>query len=192
MNMLVDVLPREVEIDALKYPINTDFRVSILFEELMQDDEIPQNEKLDLAIKLYYKHKPHDKAKAVDKLLWFYRCGKEIDRKSNKGDEGITTTNIYSYEHDDEYIYSAFLEQYSIDLQDIEELHWWKFKAMFKSLRECKFVEIMGYRSMIIDSKMPKSQQTFYKRMKKLYRLPDNRTEEQREKAIADSFASLF
>lgn len=188
--MLVDLLPQEVEIDALKYPINTDFRVSILFEELMQDGEIPQDEKLDLAINLYYKHRPHDRAQAVDRLLWFYRCGKEIEKTS--GGDRVDHKAIYSYEYDDEYIYSAFLQQYNIDLQEIEELHWWKFKAMFKSLRECKFVEIMGYRAMEIDSKMPKSQQTYYKRMKALYRLPDNRTEAQKQKAIADSFASLF
>ena len=63
---------------------------------------------------------------------------------------------------------------------------------MFKSLKDCKFVEIMGYRAMTIDSKMPKSQQTYYKRMKALYRLPDNRTEAQKQQAIADSLASMF
>ena len=189
--MLVDLLPATLEIDSLNYPINSDFRTSILFEELMQDASIKSEEKIDLAIKLYFKNRVINKQKAIEQLLWFYKCGKE-EKKSNKGEKGIATTNIYSYEHDDEYIYSAFLEQYNIDLQDIEYLHWWKFKAMFKSLRECKFVEIMGYRSMGIDSKMPKSQQTFYKRMKAIYRLPDNRTEEQKEKEISESFASLF
>lgn len=191
MNMLVDLLPQSVEIDTLKYPINTDFRVSILFEELMQDKEIPMEEKLDLAINLYYKHKPHDKAQAVDRLLWFYRCGKEFKQKSSgsKADHKA----IYSYEHDDEYIYSAFLEQYGVDLQDVEELHWWKFKAMFKSLnKDCKIVEIMGYRAMKIDSKVPKSQKDFYNSMKRLYKLPDNRTEEEKEQAIVNVFSSLF
>lgn len=190
MNMLVDLLPQSVEIDTLKYPINTDFRVSILFEELMQDIEVPIEDKFDLAINLYYKHKPHDKTKAVDRLLWFYRCGKELEQKSSSSKADHKA--IYSYEHDDEYIYSAFLEQYGIDLQDVEELHWWKFKAMFKSLRDCKIVEIMGYRAMKIDAKIPKSQKDFYSRMKRLYKLPDNRSEEEKEQAIVNVFSSLF
>ena len=33
--------------------------------------------------------------------------------------------------------------------QDIKYLHWWKFKAMFKSLKEdTEIVKIMRYRSM--------------------------------------------
>lgn len=190
MNMLVDLLPQSVEIDTLKYPINTDFRVSILFEELMQDKEVPLEEKFDLAINLYYKHKPHDKAQAVDRLLWFYRCGKEFEQKS--GNSKADYKAIYSYEYDDEYIYSAFLQQYNIDLQDVEELHWWKFKALFKSLKDCKIVEIMGYRAMKIDAKIPKSQKEYYQRMKRLYKLPDNRSEEEKEQAIVNVFSSLF
>ncbi len=190
MNILVDLLPRSIEIDTLKYPINTDFRVSILFEELMQDKDVPMEEKFDLAINLYYKHKPHDKAQAVDRLLWFYRCGKELEQKSSSSKADHKA--IYSYEHDDEYIYSAFLEQYGIDLQDVENLHWWKFKAMFKSLKDCKIVEIMGYRAVKIDSKLPKSQKDFYSRMKRLYKLPDNRSEEEKEQAIVNVFSSLF
>lgn len=189
MSILIDLLPKTVNIRGLEYPINTDFRASILFEELMQDSEYNDSEKLNLAINLYFNHKV-DQVDAINKILWFYRCGKED--KESKGTHTTASTNVYSFEYDAEYIYAAFLQQYGIDLQDVEYLHWWKFKAMFKSLTECKFVEIMGYRGMKIDDKMPKSQQKFYKHMKALYRLPDNRTEAQKEKAIVDSFASLF
>ena len=47
-------------------------------------------------------------------------------------------------EFDNDLIYSAFKDQYSIDLQEIEYLHWWKFKAMFDALKDDnKIVEIM-------------------------------------------------
>ena len=49
---------------------------------------------------------------------------------------------------DDKYIYSAFKEQYNIDLNSIKYLHWWKFKALLKSLKEdTEFVKIKGYRA---------------------------------------------
>ena len=45
VNILIDRLPETVEIGDMEYPIRTDFRVSILFELLMQDDTVPDSEK---------------------------------------------------------------------------------------------------------------------------------------------------
>lgn len=83
-------------------------------------------------------------------MLWFYKCGNELanSKKVTKGNK----RQIYNYEFDAEYIYSAFMQQYRIDLQEIKYLHWWKFKALFNGLsKETQFVQIMGYRS--IDTK---------------------------------------
>ena len=45
----------------------------------------------------------------------------------------------------DELIYSAFMENYNIDLS--KYMHWWKFKALFKGLNsECEFCKIKSYR----------------------------------------------
>ena len=45
-NILLDTLPETVEIDGAEYWINSDFRISILFELLMQDDEVGKRQKL--------------------------------------------------------------------------------------------------------------------------------------------------
>lgn len=82
MNILIDLLPEYVEIDGKKYPINTDFRISILFELLMQDRSILDREKIYMALDLYYPQMPHDLVQAVDKMLWFYRCGKDDEDDS--------------------------------------------------------------------------------------------------------------
>lgn len=196
MNILIDLLPEHVEIDGKKYPINTDFRISILFELLMQDKSILDREKVYIALNLYYPKIPHDLVQAVDKMLWFYRCGKDDEDDSVKN--GSTAGNgragmIYSFEHDAEYIYSAFLDQYGIDLQDIEHLHWWKFRALFKGLKEDNLiVKIMGYRSIEITNDMSDSEKKYYRKMKRIYALPDNRTQEEKERDFTDAIASLF
>lgn len=77
MNMIVDLLPETVEIDGEEYRINTDFRISIMFELLMQDDELEDSEKTMQALRLYYPIIPKNKSQAVEKIIWFYRCGKE-------------------------------------------------------------------------------------------------------------------
>lgn len=182
MNILVDLLPTTIEIDNKKYEINSDFRTSILFELLMQDYSIREEDKIYMALELYYQIIPDDINLAIEKMLWFYRCGKSM--KTSKGNgKGKSATQIYSFEHDDDYIYAAFLDQYNIDLQDIEHLHWWKFKAMLNSLKEdIKIVKIMEYRSIDLSKIKDKEQKAFYKEMKELYKLPDNISNSEKEK----------
>lgn len=180
MNILIDLLPNKIEINNEEYEINSDFRTSILFELLMQDNSIGEEDKIYMALQLYYPVIPNDIKEAIDKMLWFYRCGKEITSSKGNG-KGKSVTQIYSFEHDDDYIYAAFMDQYNIDLQDIEYLHWWKFKAMFKSLKEDnEIVKIMGYRSMDLSKIKDKEEKAYYKKMQELYKLPISKDEKEK------------
>lgn len=182
MNILVDLLPTTIEINNKEYEINSDFRTSILFELLMQDSELSDDDRCIRALQLYYPIMPKDINLAIEKMLWFYRCGKDI-KKSKGNSKGKSVTQIYSFENDDDYIYAAFMDQYNIDLQDIEYLHWWKFKAMFSSLKEdIKIVKIMEYRTIDLSRIKDKEQKAYYKRMKELYKLPDNISNSEKEK----------
>ena len=178
MNILVDLVPTTVNIDNKEYEVNSDFRTSILFELLMQDGTIEEDDKILMALQLYYPDIPENIKKAIEQMLWFYRCGKDVSSsKGNGKSKGVT--QIYSFEYDDDYIYSAFLDQYNIDLQDIEYLHWWKFKAMFKALKDDNMiVKIMGYRSMDLSKVKDKEQKAYYRRMQKLYEIPISKDEQ--------------
>ena len=175
---MVDLVPTTVNIDNKEYEINSDFRTSILFELLMQDGIIDEDDKILMALQLYYPDIPENIKEAIEQMLWFYRCGKDVSSsKGNGKSKGVT--QIYSFEYDDDYIYSAFLDQYGVDLQDIEYLHWWKFKAMFKSLKDDNMiVKIMGYRSMDLSKVKDKEQKAYYKRMQKLYEIPISKDEQ--------------
>ncbi|WP_404988097.1 bacteriophage Gp15 family protein [Clostridium culturomicium] len=177
MNILIDIVPTSVDIGGEDYEINSDFRTSILFELLMQDEGLSDEEKIIQALELYYPVIPQNLNEAVEQMLWFYRCDKEVREFKGKG-TGKSSSQIYSFEYDDDYIYSAYLDQYGIDLQDIEYLHWWKFKAMFKALKEDNMiVKIMGYRSMDISKIKDKEQKEYYTKMKKLYEIPKSKNE---------------
>ena len=192
MNLLIDVAPKTVSIDNKEYKINTDFRISMMFENLMQDRNYKENEKIALAMHLYYPIAPENIEGAVERLLWFYRCGKELDEEvaGNKDTEKVE--DVYSFEHDDEYIYSAFLDQYNIDLQD-DNLHWWKFRALFKGLKEDNLInKIMGYRATKITDDMTDKEKAYYRKMKEIYKIPDNRTKEEKEIDFNNSMSSMF
>ncbi len=186
MSLLIHKLP--VQVNGMV--INTDFKISILFELLMQDEKIKKELKIMKALQLYYPDfkKISDYEKAIEQMLWFYRCGKEL-ANSNKSNGNNKYNQIYSYEFDDNYIYSAFLQQYNIDLQEIKYMHWWKFKALFDGLNEnTEIVKIMGYRSVNLSQIKDIEKRKYYKKMKRLYALPDMRTQEEKETEFARSF----
>ena len=204
-NILLSKLPYQVIIAGAKVPINTDFRTSIKFEDLLNkydlEDEKEQREFYNKALKLYYpilnidfknesdkvkmlfNHVIDNSSEAINKMMWFYRCAKELPKQ--KG-EGKSAKEIYSYEHDADKIYSAFIDQYGIDLQEIEHLHWWKFKALFGALREDNEISrIMNIRAMDI-TKLPKEQKEHYRKLKKLYEIPKSKEEIKRNRNLAE------
>lgn len=185
MNILIDELPGSVMVCGKEYEIRTDFRISMLFEILMQDSEVDAKDKTKRALKLYYPVSPPQLREAVDAILWFYKCGKEDNPVKQKMAARKGKTRVYSFDYDDDYIYAAFMTQYGIDLQDIEYMHWWKFRAMFNSLtNQNEFVKIMEYRSIDIKGDMPKEQKEFYRKMQRLHALPVSRDEDEKLNAI--------
>lgn len=191
MNMIVNRLSDILESRVGKIEFNTDFRISIMFELLMQEDSISEQNKIMQSLRLYYPRLEQitNVNKAIEDVIWFYRCGKELDNSNKKGKNGKQGKQIYSYEFDDDYIFSAFMQQYKVDLQEIKYLHWWKFKAMFEGLSEnTKMAEIMGYRAMDISKIKDKEEKKRYKNLQEIYALPDMRTAEQKEADFGRAF----
>ena len=170
MNILIDLLPVKVDINGVEYAINSDFRTSILFSLLMDDDRLTEDAKVMQALVLYYPKIPDKKYwnEAVERLMWFYQCGKEISA-ATIGKGKSDKKRILDYEVDADYIYSAFMSQYRIDLQDVS-LHWWKFKSLLDAINEdTSLFKIMQYRSTDISKITDKEQKKFYKDMQKIY-----------------------
>lgn len=168
--MLINSVPDSLKIAGTEYKIHTDFSVWIEFEKLLSDESENAHKTIsDIKNLIFCDKQPPQRAdeETVNKILWFYRCGKKLQKSSHTSEK-----EIFSYDYDDGYIFSAFLEQYHIDLEQTK-LHWWKFHALMLSLSDStEFVKIMGYRSVEINSKMTAAQKAFYQKMKKQYKLP--------------------
>lgn len=181
--LLTEKLPRTVRINGKDVSINTDFRASIEFELIMQDDMLTDEEKLIRALTLYYDHIPDNISDALEKCLWFYLCGNVAKKqKSSKV--------LYRFDVDSEYIYSAFLTQYKIDIMELPYMHWWKFRSLFIGLGEgTEFTKILGYRAIEISGKMTNEQKRFYKKMKERYKIPMS---EKKSKLVRDVEEALL
>lgn len=176
MSILTNKLPAEVNINGSLYRINSDYRTSIIFSKLIEENELTEDIIVKV-LKLYYPVMPKDIEQAINIIFWFYTCGENQEESNSKST--ISNKKVFDYEQDSKYIYSAFLSQYKIDLQETEYLHWWKFKALFYSLSDDnEIVKIMQYRSMDLSKIKDKEQRSFYKKMQDTYKLKEKISEE--------------
>lgn len=177
-NILIDKLPVEVQVGGVRYPVNYGYRAFMLIEMALYDETASEDQKLLNILNLFYKRNiPRDIPGAVDRLMWFYRCGREV--KEGRGGGG-GKVRCYDFDWDASYIFSAFLTQYRMDLQETanDVLHWWKFRAMFEALDEnLKMSRIIYYRT-VDTSGMSKNQRKCILEMKKRYALPVHRAAE--------------
>lgn len=176
-NFLVEKLPDMVDISGRKYEIRSDFRVGFKLEEIMRNPNLTDEMKILDMLNEYYPVIPMDLKGAIEKALWFYRCGNEkSEQKERKGryrNRNRKQEIAYSFCQDAPYLYAAFLEQYGIDLCEVKYMHWWKFCSMFESLNEeTQMSKIMYYRQ-VSTIGMPKEKRMYITEMKNKYRLND-------------------
>lgn len=180
MNLLYETLPAVYEYGGKQFEINTDFRDWIRFELLFTNRDVPMRDKKNALLRIIFPTVPPD-PDLWEFILWFYQCGKKSPevKSTGKGGKSKKQAAVYSFEHDDGYIFAAFLEVYGIDLTGLDYLHWWKFKSLFRGLHDCKFTDIMGYRAENLDE-APDYRKKFLRDMKKLYALPRSLSEQQK------------
>ena len=162
INLANKELPSTIEVNGSFFKIKTNFRDWLKFGELIKDDHLMQD-----YLYLFPGSIPNPNDDIITELLKFYN-----NPNSTPHDRGGTKDVIVDFMQDGEYIYSAFLQAYGIDLFDIDYLHWHKFQALFRSLpEECLMSQIMGYRS-FNKYNAKKSQEKIYQEQKEIWRLP--------------------
>lgn len=172
--MLIDDLPTTVNINGKAYQINYGYRACMLIEINMFSD-IEDEQKILNALNIFYFNRiPREKDEAMEKLLWFFRCGVP-EKKQNEAGKNIKKSQkrAYCFEADHAHIYAAFRTQYNINLNKTpnNELHWWEFMAMFNNLKEDLLISrIMFYRTADLKN-MGKNQKAFIKKMREIYRI---------------------
>lgn len=146
------------------YKLNTDFKVWLKIDSLINDSNALSPEKLIIILSLAYeKSFPEDISCALDGVLDFYSAFSKGNSGKNK--------KLYSFEQDASYIFSGFYSMYGIDLFETK-MHWWKFRALLEELGETTlFGKILKYRSMDLESIKDKNLKRFYSKMKNFYSL---------------------
>lgn len=128
-------LPNAIEVDGKLYFIKTDFRIWINFNEIIKRDYT----------ELFLDDVPEFTDETESQLLLFYMSPEVTPNDSGNED---SCENIFDFLLDGSYIYASFMSEYNIDLVDIENLHWHKFLALFRSISEDSMIkQIISFRS---------------------------------------------
>lgn len=169
-SLIMGSLPYSVEIDGMTYNINWRYRDMAQIEIILFSEEQPE-EKIRKALSIFYgDFIPQNIDGAIEKMLWFFYCGKE-NKKSNEKKGARQKRRAYDLTVDSPYIYAAFREQYGVNLMTDFNLHWWEFSAMFECLNEStKMSRIIYYRT--ADTKgLPDKQRKFINEMRAMYEI---------------------
>ena len=189
MNVLVEDLPRTV----CGRPVNTDFRAMVQLELLIQDREVPAEQKVSLGLGLLFTRGLGDLTltEAWDGLLWYYRGGDIPEpsepEKPAQGRQSAPSKprRVYDFEQDAGRIYAAFWQVYGVDLQQTA-LHWWAFRSMLFALPDsCLQGKIMGYRATDV-SKLKGAEKKRVQQLQRLYAIRSDTTEEGMSAAARD------
>lgn len=179
--------PDTIMVDGTEYPVETDFRAWVRFQGILLADGTNDAKAAKICDLMSEMGLPQTK-ESLDAMLQFY-----VGASTENNTGGGKNVRAYDFEKDSEYIFSAFLDSYGIDLTTAH-LHWWRFKALFKSLPEdCQMCKIMMYRTIDL-KKVPKDQRKFYREMKARYSLKSGnhtgyRTEQEMKDYVKQRFA---
>lgn len=177
-NMLLDRYPTEYR----GYLLRTDYRIGIQITLVLEDLDLEDDERMLKALELLYGYGiPDDIMLAINGLKWFMSCGKSCSGDSSEYldiadiddevEDSVSSNGkiAYDFEIDSDLIYASMFTQYGVEI-DKEKMHWFKFVAMFRCLKDTELNDLMYYRTVDI-SKLPKQQQVEMRKLQDKYRI---------------------
>lgn len=207
--MSLTELPETVNIAGMEIPIETDFRASIAFENMIRNPDTASEDAGIGLLDLYFPqysgrflsvttadepelvHIATHADETIKAVLDFFGGGLPILR--GKGKKG---KRLYDFAWDEPYIYASFTQAYKIDLRTAK-LHWWNFKALFCSLpQDTVFGRILHIRGIELSPTMSNEEKAHYRQLKRIYALPkatsaQEQAEDERLMAVLEGSGDL-
>ena len=170
MNILIDKFPETVKVNGKVYPVETDFREWIRFTKLVEDEDVPWQIKCHLLMQWYIEDIPDDLEDAINAV------------KPPK--------QVYSFDEDMTWIYSAFREVYGINLQTVPYMHWWEFQTLFIGLPDSTEIkQRIMYRNTDLRDIKDKDERKRVKKIQEAVALKKKKRRKMTDYEIGDMFA---
>lgn len=178
MNLFYEEYPNVIVVGGEEIPIITDFREYIKLMDMLKDDSLSSQEKI-YCLSQYFLKTPCDFAGAMNALTDFVTMKSRYDSVEEENADSEEVENrkeVYSFEYDYPFIFSAFLSEYGINIRTIQYLHWWEFKMLFDGLPEdTEIKRRIMYRSIDLNTIKDKKERERIQKIQNAIRLPEDR-----------------
>lgn len=170
MNLFYEEYPESVKVHGENIRIITDFREYIRLQDALLDIQLSDYEKYFIICEYFLDDCIVDE-EAIQAFTRFMAMDEieqaGVTRKSNAKER------LYSFSIDFPYILSAFSHVYGINLQEIEYMHWWKFRTLFDGLPEnTEIKQRIMYRSIDLSTIKDKEERKRIRKIQMSIRLP--------------------
>lgn len=183
---MIGALPDTLTVDGIDCPIRTDFRNILQVFEAFSDPELTQEEKWIVAIYLVFEafscaedvilaaQEGFNIQEAVEQISWFVTAGAPEREMLEKP--------TYSWQKDEQIIFSAVNKVAGVETRALEYLHWWTFLGYFNEVGEGTFSFVVGIRNKLNrGKKLEKYEKDFLAHNKELVKLERPKTKEELE-----------
>lgn len=174
MNLFYEEYPDTILVNDVEIPIITDFREYVKLMDMLNDSELLSHEKAHFLLQ-YFKEIPRDFSAAIDALIGFVLMDQLQTSETEKNEEEeIVKKEVYSFEVDYPFIFSAFLSEYGINIRTIPYMHWWEFRLLFDGLPEkTEIKQRIMYRSIDLNEIKDKDERKRIQKIQNAIRLPN-------------------
>lgn len=183
---MIGALPETLTVGGVGHPIRTDYRNVLQVFEAFQDPELAQEDKWIVAIYLLFEdfscaddvilavRDGFDAKEAIKRIEWFISAGAP--------EKKILEKQTYSWQQDEQMIFSAVNKVAGKETRELDYLHWWTFLGYFNEIGEGTFSYIVSIRHKLNrGKKLEKDEREFASRNPELIALRRPKTQEELE-----------
>ena len=187
-------LPVTASIGGREYPIHADFRDILEIFSYLQDPELPEALRWQIAMALFYEGEisPEDWEEGCRIFVEFIdgvskNCRKTVEKPSNPGPK------LIDWQQDAPVIVAEINRVAGQEIRALPFVHWWTFLAWFHAIGEGQLSTLVSVRDKLARGKKLEGwEQEYYRRNKRQVDLPkqyskEELAEQERLKALLGS-----
>ena len=173
-------LPTSLVVGGVGYSIRTDFRAILDILIALNDNELDENDKAYVMLKIMYEKceeiPPEHIEEALQKASEFIDCG--------HCDDGKKHPKTVDWEQDANIIIPAVNKVAHTEIRAVPYMHWWTFMSYYMEIGESLFSSVINIRlKKSKGKKLEKWEQEFYKENKSIIDFEQKEQRSDEEKA---------
>ena len=153
-------LPEKAQLGGCEYGLHTDFRVILQILQCLEDEELPEILRWQVALGLFYDSpipRSH-RQEAMEFLAEFLRCGQP---------EGKPGAKLLDWQQDADAIISGVNAAAGREIRAMEKVHWWTFLSWFHAMPPGQLSTVVSIRDKLRRGKQLESwEKEFYRENK--------------------------